>query len=54
VAADMRVRTNALGVPPASKLFTNVYTDAHPGIDAQAAWLAAYEASYENADGGPA
>jgi pyruvate dehydrogenase E1 component alpha subunit len=51
VAADMRVRTNGLGVPPASKVFTNVYTDAHPGVDAQAAWLAAYEASYDTADG---
>jgi pyruvate dehydrogenase E1 component alpha subunit len=54
VAADMRVRTNALGSPPATKLFTNVYTDAHPGVDAQAAWFAAYEASYDSADEGHA
>jgi 2-oxoisovalerate dehydrogenase E1 component alpha subunit len=51
VAADMRVRTNGLGVPPASKVFANVFTDAHPGVDAQAAWFSAYEASYDAADG---
>jgi len=45
------VRTNALGVPPASQMFANVYTDDHPGVEAQAAWFAAYEASYDAADG---
>jgi len=54
VAADMRVRTLALEAPPASKIFTNVFTDEHPGVDAQAAWFAAYEASYDTADGGTA
>ena len=47
VAADLRTRTVSLGAPPASKVFAHVYTDAHPGVDAQATWLAAYEASFE-------
>ena len=40
---------NALGVPAGIQMFTNVYTEPHPLIDEQAAWLAAYEASYDSA-----
>jgi pyruvate dehydrogenase E1 component alpha subunit len=46
VAADARVRTVELVSPPASNMFVNVYSDPHPATDAQAAWLAAYEASF--------
>jgi pyruvate dehydrogenase E1 component alpha subunit len=49
LAADVRTRTLALGVPPASRIFENVYTDPNPEIEAQAAWLAAYEASFDEA-----
>jgi pyruvate dehydrogenase E1 component alpha subunit len=28
-------------------MFEHVYTDPHPLVDAQAAWLAAYEAAFE-------
>jgi 2-oxoisovalerate dehydrogenase E1 component alpha subunit len=47
VAADARRRTLALGNPPAQKMFTNVYSDPHPLVEAQAQWLADYEASFE-------
>ena len=46
-AADIRARTFALGVPPVSKIFDHVYSDPHPLMDEQAAWLANYEASFE-------
>jgi len=46
LAADVRTRTLALGLPTADKMF-NVYTDPHPLMDEQRAWLAAYEASLE-------
>ncbi|HWM34882.1 MAG TPA: thiamine pyrophosphate-dependent enzyme [Pseudolysinimonas sp.] len=49
LAADVRARTIALGTRPASAMFSNVYTDAHPVVEAQEAWLAAYEASFEEA-----
>ena len=47
VAADARARTLALEAPVASAMFANVYSDPHPLVEAQAAWLAAYEASFE-------
>jgi 2-oxoisovalerate dehydrogenase E1 component alpha subunit len=47
LAADVRARTQTLQDPPTTKIFAHVYTDPHPGVDAQAAWLAAYEASFE-------
>jgi pyruvate dehydrogenase E1 component alpha subunit len=46
VAADARARTVALESPPVSKIFAHVYSDPHPQTDGQAAWLAAYEASF--------
>jgi 2-oxoisovalerate dehydrogenase E1 component alpha subunit len=45
-AADIRKRTLALGAPPASSMFANVYSEPHPLMDAQAAWLEQYEASF--------
>lgn len=47
LAADVRARTLAIGDVPSSKMFANVYTDPHPVMDEQRAWLAAYEASFE-------
>jgi pyruvate dehydrogenase E1 component alpha subunit len=47
LAADVRARTFALGSPPASKVFENVYSDPHPVVGSEAAWQAAYEASFE-------
>lgn len=47
VASDMRKSTLALGVPQAASMFANVYSESHPLMDAQSAWLAAYEASFE-------
>lgn len=51
LAADIRSRTFALESPPADLIFDNVYTDPHPTIDAERAWLTAYEASYADATG---
>ncbi len=46
LAADARRRTLALVPPPASKIFAHVYTDPHPLVAEEAAWLEAYEASF--------
>jgi len=46
VAADTRRRTVELGPPQLSSMFENVYTDPHPLMDQQRAWLEAYEASF--------
>ena len=51
LAADTRKRTMELGSPPASAMFAHVYAEAHTLMDEQAAWLEAYEASF---DGGEA
>lgn len=51
LAADARARTFALAPPPAQNVFAHVYSDPHPVVEAQAAWLAAYEASFEEAAG---
>ena len=48
VAADVRKRTLALGVPSVGKMFDHVYSEPHPVIEAQQQWLAEYEASLEN------
>ncbi|CAN5175557.1 pyruvate dehydrogenase (acetyl-transferring) E1 component subunit alpha [soil metagenome] len=47
VAADVRARTLAIQPPPASKMFAHVYSDPHPLMDEQQAWLTAYEAAFE-------
>ncbi|MDN3497188.1 thiamine pyrophosphate-dependent enzyme [Planococcus sp. APC 4015] len=46
-ADDVRVRTTALGGIPTDLMFDHVYSEPHPLIDEQRAWLAAYEASFE-------
>ncbi|WP_417564052.1 thiamine pyrophosphate-dependent dehydrogenase E1 component subunit alpha [Microbacterium sp.] len=48
-AADVRERTTALGAIPASTMFDHVYSEPHPLIEKQKAWLAEYEASFEEA-----
>ena len=47
LAADVRARTLALGDVPSGEMFANVYSDPHPLLDEQRAWLEAYEASFE-------
>jgi pyruvate dehydrogenase E1 component alpha subunit len=47
LAADARARTLTLQDPPSNKIFAHVYSDPHPLMDAQAAWLAAYEDSLD-------
>ena len=47
VADDARVRTTQLGGLERDAMFAHVYSDPHPLIDEQRAWLAAYEASFE-------
>ncbi|MBI5162138.1 MAG: pyruvate dehydrogenase (acetyl-transferring) E1 component subunit alpha [Micrococcales bacterium] len=48
-AADIRTRTLALQPPPRERLFRHAYTDAHPLVDEQRAWLERYEAGYGDA-----
>jgi pyruvate dehydrogenase E1 component alpha subunit len=47
LAADVRRRTFELEGPTAEKIFEHVYTDPHPVVDEQRAWLEAYEASFD-------
>jgi 2-oxoisovalerate dehydrogenase E1 component alpha subunit len=46
LAADTRRRTLALTDPPMAKMFQHVYTDPHPLMEEQLAWLQAYEAGF--------
>ena len=48
LAADVRARTLTLQDPPSTKVFAHVYSDPHPLMDAQAAWLATYERSFDD------
>ncbi len=48
LAADVRERTLALAPPAASAMFAHVYSEPHPLMAAQAAWLEAYEAGFED------
>ena len=49
-AEDLRSRTVALPAPTRAKVFDHVYSEPHPLIDEQRAWLDQYEASFgENA-----
>jgi 2-oxoisovalerate dehydrogenase E1 component alpha subunit len=45
-AADIRKRTLALQSPPVGRIFDHVYSEPHPLLEAQKAWLAQYEASF--------
>ena len=47
VADDVRTRTNALGGIDAASMFAHAYSEQHPLVDEQRAWLAGYEASFE-------
>lgn len=47
VAADLRRRALDATAPPRSAIFEHVYSDPHPVVEAQAAWLEAYENSFE-------
>ena len=47
---DARRRTVELVSPTAEKVFENVYSDPHPLVDAQRAWFAEYDASFEGAE----
>jgi pyruvate dehydrogenase E1 component alpha subunit len=51
-ASDIRRRTVTLENPVPASMFNNVYTDPHPVVEEQAAWLAAYEASFDEQGGG--
>ncbi len=46
LAADVRRRVLAIEDPPASLQFAHVYSEPHPLVEAQQAWLTDYEASY--------
>ncbi|CAN5360871.1 thiamine pyrophosphate-dependent enzyme [soil metagenome] len=50
LAADVRKRTMALGLPPESKIFDHVYSEFHPLMEEQATWLADYEAAFEGGE----
>ena len=50
LAADIRARTITLGSPPTSDIFSNVYSEPHPLMDEQLAWLEQYEASFEGGE----
>ncbi|PDQ35399.1 MAG: pyruvate dehydrogenase (acetyl-transferring) E1 component subunit alpha [Candidatus Lumbricidophila eiseniae] len=47
MAADLRRRTQELVAPPRSVIFAHVYQDPHPLMVEQAAWLDAFEHSFE-------
>jgi pyruvate dehydrogenase E1 component alpha subunit len=47
LAADLRARIVDLPVPAPDSMFDHVYSEPHPVIDAQRAWQASYEASFE-------
>ena len=46
-AEDVRVRTLELGAPEPESMFRHAYSEPHPLMEEQAAWLADYEASFE-------
>ena len=47
LAAEIREATFALGNPPVENMFQHVYSQPHPVIAEQQAWLEDYEASFE-------
>jgi pyruvate dehydrogenase E1 component alpha subunit len=49
-AADLRARIFGLPMPAPDSMFDHVYSEPHPVIDAQRAWQAAYEASFEGGE----
>ena len=51
VASDLRRRALELPAPTREKIFAHVYSEPHPLMAEELAWLEAYEAGFE---GGPA
>nr|WP_221446721.1 thiamine pyrophosphate-dependent enzyme [Microbacterium thalassium] len=47
LADDIRVRTNELDGLERDSMFAHAYSEPHPRVDEQRAWLADYEASFE-------
>lgn len=47
LAADVRKRTLVLADPPVSDIFQNVYSEPHPLMDEQLAWLREFEGQFE-------
>jgi pyruvate dehydrogenase E1 component alpha subunit len=47
VAEDTRARTTALGTLDPDAMFTNVYSEPHPLVEAERRWFHDYEASFE-------
>mgnify|MGYP001762829834 FL=1 len=47
-AADVRARTLTLAEPEAPSMFAHVYSEPHPLMDAQRAWLRDYEQTLES------
>ncbi|HEY4224485.1 MAG TPA: thiamine pyrophosphate-dependent dehydrogenase E1 component subunit alpha [Pseudolysinimonas sp.] len=50
LAADVRARTVVLQDPSTDKIFEHVYSDPHPLVEQQAAWLTAYQSSLDDED----
>jgi pyruvate dehydrogenase E1 component alpha subunit len=50
-ASDIRRRTVELKNPEPASMFSHVYSDPHPVTAEQSAWLAAYEASFDEQGG---
>lgn len=46
VAADLRARITEIPVPTPESMFDHAYSEPHPVVEEQRAWLAAYEASF--------
>lgn len=47
MAEDIRKQTFALEQPPLANMFNHVYSEPHPVIDEQLAWVEGYEATFE-------
>ena len=50
LAEEIRAATFALPNPPAENMFKHVYSEPHPLIEEQMAWLEQYEASFEGGE----
>ena len=50
IAAEIREATFALANPPVENMFQHVYSQPHPAIIEQYAWLKDYEASFEEGE----
>jgi 2-oxoisovalerate dehydrogenase E1 component alpha subunit len=50
VAADLRKRALELTAPTREKIFTHVYSEPHPLMNEEAAWLDTYESGFEGGE----